>query len=190
MAHDVWARRGRRWVTGAQLLRRRFAGADLSWCSGLGFGRDQALEVEHDVGNSFMYSRGRIGARFRASHGEGGSGSWRQGECAHAEGDMGGRRGTVRSLPHQDAMMTASDRRLVAPGRNRGGAVLGSSGSTAALGHRGELGEAVAAEGSTRERTRLRKRGAIASACGSFAQQPPHRPRTRAGRSNLNAGGF
>jgi hypothetical protein len=75
---------------GAQLPRRRFAGAGLSWCSGLGFERDQTLEVEHDVGNSSMHSRGRIGARFRASHGEGGSGSRRQGERAHAEGERKG----------------------------------------------------------------------------------------------------
>jgi hypothetical protein len=36
--------------------------------------------------------------------------------------------------------------------RRSGGAVPGSSGSTAALGHRGKLGEAVAAEGSMSER--------------------------------------
>jgi hypothetical protein len=51
----------------------------------------------------------------------------------------------------------------------RRGAVLGSSGGAAALGHRGELKEAVAAE-KERERAAAKK-GGRSSACGSCAQQ-------------------
>jgi hypothetical protein len=51
-----------------------------------------------------------------------------------------------------------------------GGAVLGLSGDTAALGHRGELREAVAAEEERERELRLRRLGR-SSACGSFAQR-------------------
>jgi hypothetical protein len=54
--------------------RRRFARVGRSRCSGLGFGRDQAPEVEHDVGNPSRRSRRRVRARVGDPHGEGGSG--------------------------------------------------------------------------------------------------------------------
>jgi hypothetical protein len=48
--------------------RRRFTGDRLTSCSGLGSGRRQALEVEHDMGNSSRHYRRREGARLGDPH--------------------------------------------------------------------------------------------------------------------------
>jgi hypothetical protein len=58
-------------VTGARSPQ-RLAGVGQTWPSELHLGRDQALEVEHDVVNSSRCSRRRIRARIGAPHGEGG----------------------------------------------------------------------------------------------------------------------
>jgi hypothetical protein len=61
-------------VTGRLLPRRQIAVDGRSWPSGLGSGRRQALEVEHDMGNSSRHYRRRDGARVGDPHDEGGSG--------------------------------------------------------------------------------------------------------------------
>jgi hypothetical protein len=69
-----WARGTAAPATGARLPRRRLAGDGRSWPSGLHPGRDQVLEVEHDMGNSSRRSGRRTRARVGDPHGEGGSG--------------------------------------------------------------------------------------------------------------------
>jgi hypothetical protein len=103
----------RRWFSrgGAQ---GEHAGLGLSWPSGLGFGRYQALEVEHNVGNSCRCSRRGIRARVVAPHGEGGSGSRRQGERARAEEDREGK--GARRAPYHTGVLR---RRLEAEDRGR-----------------------------------------------------------------------
>jgi hypothetical protein len=66
--------RGGREVAGARLPRRRFAGASLTWCSGLGFGRDLVREMEHDMANTSRYSRWLIRVGVMAPRGGGGTG--------------------------------------------------------------------------------------------------------------------
>jgi hypothetical protein len=58
-------------VAGARLPRRCFAGAGLSWPSGLHPGRGLALEIEHNAVNTSRCSRKLISARIRAPHGGG-----------------------------------------------------------------------------------------------------------------------
>jgi hypothetical protein len=54
--------------------RRRFAGDDQTWPSGLRLGRDQAVENAGGTGNPPGLSTWRIGARVGDPRGEGGSG--------------------------------------------------------------------------------------------------------------------
>jgi hypothetical protein len=107
----------------------------------------------------------RIGARVGAPHGEGGSGSRRQGERSHTEGERkgkGARRDPyhARKLLRRPAVGDWRRRGGIATARGSvdGGAVLGPSGSTCGARARGKLGEIVAAE-EERERAAGSKKG-------------------------------
>jgi hypothetical protein len=100
-------------------------------------------------------------------------------------GGRGQEKGAARYLPPQSATTTVRGRRSVVPRGNWGGAGLSRRRRHPRVGRRhggvrirGELGEAVAAEGE-RERAITAKKGGETSACGSFAQRPPRLPRIR-----------
>jgi hypothetical protein len=155
-------------VAGARLPRRRFTGDGRSWPSGLHPGGGQALEVEHDVVNSSRRSRRRIRARVGAPHGEGGSGSRRQGGRARAEGERKGE--GARRDPYHPRVLR---RQLAVEDWWRRGEIVAAqwfgrrrrcprlSGGTAAQGHGGSWGRQWWLRGSARERPWLRKGGGL-----------------------------
>jgi hypothetical protein len=133
----------------------RYAGDGQSWPSGLHPGRGQAGENAGGTCNAPERTAWRIGARVGDPRGEGGSGHGGKGD-AHAEGGRGDRNECGVFLTTPGCCNGSQGPKVGGAGaeswRRSGGAVPGPSGSTAALGHRRTLGEAVAAEGSTSER--------------------------------------